>query len=128
MKKTSFMIMLFVSVGFGFTSCKKDPTNKEMLVKKWKVDELLIDSTNFTAFVANTRFDFLDNNTLIITDPNETPDTLVWVFNEGETQILIGSGEDQEVWGILELTPEILKADIEDPDVDTKVTLSPVTE
>jgi hypothetical protein len=127
MKKRSQMILLFVAMGISFVACKKDPTKKEMLVKKWKIDELLVDSANFTPFVANARFEFLDNNTVISTQSGTDTDTSVWTFNEAETQILIGTGADQDVWTILELAEKSLKVDIQDPDDDIKMSCSPAT-
>lgn len=122
------MILLFVAMGISFVACKKDPTNKELLVKKWKVDEYLVDSLNFTSFVANVRFEFLDNNTVIATQPGEPTDTSTWTFNEAETQILVGTGADQEVWAILELAESSLKVDIQDPDADIKMSCSPAVD
>jgi hypothetical protein len=128
MKKSSQMILLFVAMGMSLLACKKDPTKKELLVKKWKIDELLVDSANFTPFVANARFEFLDNNTVISTQPGTPSDTSPWTFNEAETQILLGTGAEQEVWTILELAESSLKVDIQDPDEDIKMSCSPAVD
>jgi phosphotransferase system IIB component len=127
MKKPSQMILLFVAMGISLLACKKDPTKKELLVKKWKIDELLVDSANFTPFVTNVRFEFLDNNTVISNELGGDADTSVWTFNAAETQILIGTGADQEVWAILELAEKSLKVHIQDPDEDIKMSCSPAT-
>lgn len=119
------MILLFVAMGMSLLACKKDPTKKELLVKKWKVDQYLIDSTDFTQLVANARFEFLDNNTVIATQPGTDADTATWIFNEAETQILIGTAADQVVWAILELAESSLKVDVQDQDDDIKISFSP---
>jgi hypothetical protein len=65
---------------------------------------------------------------VIATQPGEPTDTSTWTFNEAETQILVGTGADQEVWAILELAESSLKVDIQDPDADIKMSCSPAVD
>jgi hypothetical protein len=133
MNKKTTWFLFFLVAGITLASCKKEdpivtppaPTKKELLSKKWKVDQVLVDSVDVTFFFGNARFDFRSNNTVILTLPFEDPDTTVWAFNAAETQIIIGPPGDQEVLDILALTSVQLKVRIQDPDEETLITMSP---
>jgi len=136
MNKKTTWFLLFIAASITFSACKKEdpiepvppaPTKKELLTKKWKADQVLVDSLDVTFFFSGFRLDFRADNTVIVTSPPEAPDTSVWAFNATETQIILDPGVDEEVVDILTLTATQLKLRIADPDEEILFTMSPAT-
>jgi hypothetical protein len=134
MNKKQTWFLLLLAVGITFASCKKDdpivppaPTNKELLSKIWKIDQILVDSMDVTTFFTGLRFNFRADNLAIITMPGESPDTSTWSFNAAETQIILAQDGELDTLNILALTALQLRLRGYDSveETETLITMSP---
>lgn len=100
--------------GMALVACKKEetpapePTKTELLSRAWKADSILINDQDASAFFPGFQLTFRTDNVYIALVPPDA-DSGTWTFANGETQIILDPGPDEEVWTIQTLSSTLLR-------------------